>query len=188
MTTKDNPDDAAKDLATDWRDLEVELGWFGTQLDEMRAQPERIGQDVLSDLEQRYEDISRQVVVLKDKTADRLQELSDDGAGTGEAGSTLQDGLESAKEKAGELGQQVAGAAGAAGEAIKSKAAELEEQSRPYRENASESATEAGERVKQAAKDVGHGFGIAWEALKRDFSNAYKRLSDTDGDDDKPKG
>ncbi len=163
-------------LAADWRELEVELGRFGTQLEDMRGQPELIGQSVIEDLEQRYEDIARQVLELKAKTADAI---SSSDSGTEEAGRLgLRDGLETVKEKAGQLGQQVAGAAGAAGEAIQSKASVLDEQTRPYREEASKVAAETGERVKLAAKDVGHGFGIAWEALKRDFENAYSRLSD----------
>lgn len=174
-----------ENLATDWRELEVELGWFGTKLDEIRARPEQVGRDVIADLEQRFEDLSRQVIELKDKTVNRMDELQTAAKSAEDGRLTLQGGLDAAKEKAGDIGQKVAGAAEVAGEALKARAGEVEESTRHYRESAAESASETGERLKLAAQDVGHGFGIAWQALKRDFEIAYSRLVET-SEGDKP--
>jgi len=66
------------ELVTDWRELEVELGWFGSKLEELRANSAGRNDALVRDLEERYEDISHQVIELKDKSAAHMESSKDE--------------------------------------------------------------------------------------------------------------
>jgi hypothetical protein len=174
VDTTENPQsvELESELESDWKELEQELGWLGTRLEEMRAQAEVIDPPVVEDLEQRYEDITKQVIDLKEKTIARLEDAVSDA--TDECRSTMAD----SEQQAGEIGDRVAAKVDAARAALREKVAELGERTVPHREKLSEVASETGERLKSAATEFGHGFGTAWESLKRDVNAAYKRISD----------
>ncbi len=168
-------------LVSDWRELEVELGSFGTMLEELRVELNCVDQDVISDLEQRYDDISRQVIELKDKTTDRLIDSETGPAQARDDRQILQGAIDTVTEQAGNLCQQVSDTVGAATDTIKDLASNLNERSLHHREAASDAVLGSGHRVKSAAQDMGHGLAKAWGALKRDLESAYRKIKDGNG-------
>jgi len=82
------------------------------------------------------------------------------------------------KESANELGTTISNTVESARDSVNSGAAKIGEHVSAQRDKIGQATSETGEREKLAAQDVGHGFGIAWQALKRDFQSAYDRLTE----------
>ncbi len=143
------------DQSDRWKQVEEELQEWGSKLEEIRANANDVGKDVIVDLEARYNSVLREVKELKVGTEPVLQSSRDKTASLADnLKEKAQAGLDTANEK-------LTAAREAAGETT----AKLSEQTQ-----------KTTEQIKESAGDIGEGFQKAWEELRQAFDKAYRRI------------
>ncbi len=146
--------------------VERELQVMGDQLRTIRSHAEVGGQAVIDDLEERYNKLSREIAQFK-----LTNKYGDDGL-------SVKDIKRDAQETAERIGDF-------ASEIFPDNDASHSDRSISKTiDEVGTRAEQAGHAVKLAGQDIGHGFAVAWRALKRDFANAYSRISDGGGNQD----
>lgn len=139
----------------DWRVLEHELGDLGNKLDELREQEAAVGDDALVELSDRFEDISRKVIALKETSQEELHNAMDTGNSAEPWRITAATDL--LKDKADAISGNITDAAAVTSDAVLT----------------------AGQHAKEFAQAASGNFAVAWESLKADIESRYKKVMAT---------
>ena len=101
MSGADDNVGAAPSINNRWKELEQELTWFGTRLEDLRSQSELVGPATIDDLQQRYDDMTQQVCELRNATEEELDQREGDALSVSKA-------KDAAKTIIGEVGVGIA--------------------------------------------------------------------------------
>lgn len=147
----------------DWDTLEEQLAAWGRQLDQLRVRANMAGSETLRNLEERYDEVTRQAEALrkdaeeKAKTAQRLADQQSETLVKGVRDSVAQTS-KSAKENYTEFTEKAA----------------------VHAETAAETIKETSEKLWVGAQEMGEGFRNAWEEMRKAFENASERMQEKD--------